>query len=369
MADGMDEATQAFATELNPQAPPKPRDSGGRFASTKAPEPMFEPRPVEGDPLTGDVRDGGEDRRLKEREQRVADGRPEVEHDDAPPTRLGPEDEDANDNTETGNDNEKPEGEEGEGEEAEDKGPKYEVTVDGQVQEVSLQEALKGYIREATFHQRMNKVAEARQVVEYEAAQTLATRDQYVQGLQYLQNVIATLTPQQPDWDREYAVNPHAARQAQKAHEQIHGVMNWVAQQMQHEAATRAQEHEAKSARYAVEQFSSFVQDANIPDEKALQSEMSLMRSYGKHRGFAEGELATVYDKRMLLVLRDAAKYHQMMSRTPKAVIPGKGKTLTPGVATPVGNATRRSLDEAQQRLAKTGRLDDATTVFQRLLR
>jgi hypothetical protein len=76
-----------------------------------------------------------------------------------------------------------------------------------------------------------------------------------------------------------------------------------------------------------------------------------------------------VYDKRMLLVLRDAARYHQATANKPKPVIPGNGKTLAPGVATPIGNATRRSLDEAMSKLAKTGRTDDAAQVFQRLIR
>ena len=388
--EGIDEARTAFQAEIAPGAT-RSRDAGGRFAATKPqPEPMFEPRPVEGDPLTGDTRDAGEDQRLRTREREVADGRIDERAERASAqdrqdavrhaARAAGDDESAQGEPERlgeqGADDQDLEGGDGQGAAeadaegaAEQDAQKYEVTVDGQTQEVSLEEALKGYIREQTFHQRMNKVAEARQAVEQEAANTLQTRDAYVQRLQYLQNVIATLTPHEPDWDKEYAANPQAARQAQKAHEHIHGVMNWVAQQMQQEAQQRAQEHDQRSARYAVEQFSSFVQEANIPDEKALQSEMSSMRAYAKLRGFAEGEIATVYDKRMLMVLRDAAKYHQAMAARPKPVIPGKGKTLTPGVATPVGNATRRSLDEAQQRLAKTGRLDDATSVFQRLLR
>jgi hypothetical protein len=394
MPEGLQEAAVAFQTEIAP-ASSRPRDDSGRFASTSRPETMFEPRPVEGDPLTGDTRDGGDDARLAAAERRVADGRAQegdaerlsksvqdgararsTRGDDGhqpatdEPERLGPEDEQG-ENADGEDGGPKPEGEEGdaEGNAEQDAGPKYEVTVDGQTVEVSLPEALKGYIREQTFHQRMAKVAEARQAVEHEAASTVALRDAYAQKLQYFERVLGELTPPPPDWEREFAADPRAAFEKQKAYATIYGKIQAVQGELANEANVRAQEYDRNAQTYAVNQFSQFVAEANIRDEKALSAEMSQMRSYGKLRGFAEGELATVYDKRMLLVLRDAARYHQATANKPKPVIPGKGKTLAPGVATPIGNATRRSLDEAMSKLAKTGRTDDAAQVFQRLIR
>ena len=77
MADGLDEAADLFRNEIAPGSA-SPRDESGRFSSTaQRPEPLFEPRPLEGDEKTGDTRDGGEDPRLKAIERRVADGRAE----------------------------------------------------------------------------------------------------------------------------------------------------------------------------------------------------------------------------------------------------------------------------------------------------
>jgi hypothetical protein len=93
------------------------------------------------------------------------------------------------------------------------------------------------------------------------------------------------------------------------------------------------------------------------------------MRRTAMAAGFSEGEVATVYDPRMLTVLLKASKYDRMMATRPKAVIPGKGKTLTPGAATPLsGNGRRSGLDDSQRQLARSGKLSDAVDVFRRLL-
>jgi hypothetical protein len=413
MAEGLDQAAQAFQTEINPNAA-RARDDSGRFAPR--PEHMFEPRPVEGDPLTGDNRDAGDDSRLAERERRIADGRlderegnegrrPQSRRATASgdePVPFGeksarsPAGDDGHERQadEQGGGDDKPEQHDQDGQ-GDDQGgdpegaseqdaesrfkvttldgepvEKFEVTVDGAPLEVSLDEALSGYIREQTFHKRMNKVDTARQAVEAQAAEVAQWRDTYAQRLQALDRELAELTPQEPDWDREFAVNPQQARERQKAYQAIYAKRAQIAQEQQRTAAEARAEYDRRSERYAVDQFSQFVADAKIPDEPTLRTRMSRMRSYGQRMGFSEAELATVYDKRMLRVLDHAAQYDaQARTALPKAVIPGKGKTLTPGVATPVGNATRRHIDEAQNKLAKTGRLDDAAAVFSRLIR
>jgi hypothetical protein len=243
------------------------------------------------------------------------------------------------------------------------------VNVDGQTMEVSLPEALKGYIREATFHQRMNQVDQARNQVLSDAQNTYQVRDQLLLKLQEADRLLAELTPPEPDWDQEFKTNGQWAREKQKAYQQVYSKRAAIQQEMQATQQHNLVAYDNYTRDYAVREFSDFVKETNIPDEKVLGETMNLMRSYARKEGFNEGEIATVYDKRMLRVLRKAALYDQSMTAQPKAVIPGKGKTLTPGSATPIGNAPRRHIDEAQNRLAKTGSLDDAASVFQRLLR
>jgi hypothetical protein len=382
--EGLDQASSAFQAAINPQAP-QPRDTGGRFQPTASrPEPMFEPRPIEGDEKTGDARDAGDDPRLLERERRIADGRADERDERREPGQETPEDkgeggerslqrrgkergdaaaDDGHDET----DKQKPEGE---GEDADEPGPSYEVTVDGATVEVPLDEALKGYIRQETFVKRMNQVEVARQAIEQEASGVGQAREAYGQRLQYLDRLIAEMTPPEPDWDKEFATDPHAAHVKQKTYAEIYQKRHWIDSELQRTAHETQAEYDRRSKDYAVKEFTQFVADAKIPDEKALTEALTLMRSYGRKEGFSERELAETYDRRMLRVLRKAALYDQGQADTPKPVQPGKGRTLIPGVATPAsGNGTRRHIDEAQSRLAKSGRLDDAAQVMARLIR
>lgn len=390
MPEGLDQASSAFQAAINPQAA-QPRDTGGRFQATNArPEPMFEPRPVEGDEKTGDTRDGGPDPRLVARERRIADGRAEQgderedergepgqeaaegegEGGERPLQRRAKErgDAAADDGHEPDKDKDKPEGE-GEDDEPADQGPTYEVNVDGETLEVPLAEALKGYIREATFHKRMSQVDQARQVIDQEAGNIGQARDVYRQKLTYLDTLIAQMTPEEPNWDAEFQTDPAAAHRKQKTYAEIYQKRHWIDSELQRTAHETQAEYDKRSKDFAINQFTDFVREAKIPDEKALTETLTLMRSYGRKEGFSEAELAQTYDKRMLRVLRKAALYDRGQADKPKPVIPGKGKTLTPGVATPVGNATRRHIDEAQSKLAKSGRIDDAAQVMARLIR
>lgn len=378
MPEGLDQASSAFQQAINPQAT-QSRDTGGRFAATSArPEPMFEPRPLEGDDATGDTRDAGPDPRLAARERRIADGRAEQGDEDADRRpaadgararpAAGDEGDDKPDpDKPAGEGDEKPEGE-GEGDEP-DQGPTYEVNVDGETLEVPLQEALKGYIREQTFHKRMSQVDAARQGLEQEAGNIGQARDVYRQKLTYLDTLIAQMTPEEPNWDAEFQADPAAAHRKQKTYAEIYQKRHWIESELQRTAHETQSEYDKRSKDFAINQFTDFVREAKIPDEKALTETLTLMRSYGRKEGFSEAELAQTYDKRMLRVLRKAALYDQGQSDRPKAIIPGKGKTLTPGVATPPGNATRRHIDEAQSKLAKSGRIDDAAQVMARLIR
>lgn len=406
MAEGFDQARDAFAAELGEPKGAPARDTGGRF--TAKPETMFALRQVEGE-SAGDTR---EDQRLAEIERRVADGRSQEGdeaaleregrrlsdaaragapgrdegHGRAPPQQgvdSGGEPEHADEGAERPLD---AEGEGGEGDAdgapvSDAEAAKWKVTYDGEPVEnlevmvdgspvqVTLGEAVRGYMRNETFHRRLNQIDLHRQAAEQEVAQTGQVRAQYIAQCEYLSHMIGELVPPQPDWDKEFAADPRAAHEKQKAYQAVLGKMQWLNEQAQRGQAEAKAEYDRNSQKYAVDQFSKFVSERQIPDEKTLQSKLTRMRNYAQKMGFTEGEVATIYDSRMLSVLYEAAEADAGRTALPKAVIPGRGKTLRPGVATPLGTGTRKSIDEAQTKLARTGRLEDAAAVMSRLIR
>jgi hypothetical protein len=248
----------------------------------------------------------------------------------------------------------------------------YEITVDGEPQTVTLGELRDGYIRTATFHSRINKVREHKLAVEQENARVNQLRDIYVQGLQNLDQDLQAMAPAEPNWDEEYAKDPLSARRRQKEFELYYGKLNQIRQHRAWAMENGRQEHDRASAAYAIDQFTEFVHDHPklIKDEASLQRVIGGMRKTALAEGFNEIEVAGVYDKRMLNVLLKAWLYDQGMAVRPQAALPGPGKALVPGSARPMnGSAVRRNIDEAQRQLARTGKMEDATVFFQRLLR
>jgi hypothetical protein len=366
MADGLDEAANAFAAEVAPQS--RPRDQGGKFvATTSRPEPMFGAREIEGDPLTGDTRDGGDNERLRAIERDVADGRSER----PPQRRPEPDDtevEDVEQDPENlaAADDDEPDAEI----EAADDGSKYEVTVDGATHEVTLTEALNGYIRQATFHQRMAHLENARKGLEEDAARQAQGWQIWNKARADYEEDLANLIPKEPNWDELFARDPAYAYGQRKIFETLWGKLNASRQlRAQREQANR-EEADRRTHKYAVDGFSKFVMDnvKSLPDEPTLKKNIQSMRRTAVAAGFSEYEVATVYDPRMLSILLKASKYDRMQAARPRAVDPSKGRTLTPGAATPFGNARRNGLDDAQRRLASSGKMEDAVNVFRRML-
>jgi hypothetical protein len=418
MAEGIDQAANAFRDAVGGPERAPARDTSGRFReNTPRPESLFAERQTEGDAF-GDTRDGGEDVRRRRQEAR-ANGDPF--EDGAPATRSrkttsqaerqgrqrnesdgegrvnAPADERhetfgderreeqgddesesqdqgalSDDDEQTDDERELPDGDAGEdaeGEGGEGSDQRYEVTVDGKPMEVTLKQALEGYIRTETFHQRMNKVNEASQTVMAEAQRVAQVRDHYINQNAALEQEIMTLLPQQPDWEAEFQRDPKSAYSLRKQYEAVDQKLQALRQARGAAMQERAAEQARSTETYAKDQFARFVMDNKISDEGALRKELNSMRRTAMTAGFSEQEVATVYDARMLSVLRKASKYDRLMAAKPRAVVPGKGRALTPGSAPRIGNAGRRNIDEAQSRLAKSGRIDDAASVFEKIIR
>jgi hypothetical protein len=377
--EGLDEAREAFAQELPGDT--RQRDQSGRFVSTRAPEAIFQPREVEGDPLTGDTSDGGADERLLEHERRVADGRSEEGEaaDVQRPARRAA----ANDNAQSANDNQSParadnagqdlqgsdQGAGSDGGEDEDTSPRYKIQVDGAEVEVSLNEALRGYQREETFNQRMRQMVEVAKAIDQRGAEAQQARDGFIQLCQRQEQEFAALIPKEPDWEALYKTDPAGAHALELNYKHVYGTLNAIRQRRAAAQAQALAENAQRTAAYARAEFDKFVAKNKLANQTEVDKAINAMRRTAANHGFSEDEISTTYDERMLSVLHKAAKYDNMVANKPFPVQPERQGALQPGSAPRIGNGAARSMNDAQKRLAATGRVDDAAIVMAQFLR
>ena len=255
-----------------------------------------------------------------------------------------------------------------------EEGELHDIMIDGEPAQVSTQEALNGYIREKTFHQRMNQVDQAKQTVMQHAQQVRAERTEYARRLQEAEALINTLMPQQaPDWDALYAQNPQQARQIQTQYEELQRTRAQVAQQQaeQQQAAMAQQAHMEQA--FARTEFPKFAATTGWRTEADMQDGIEAMRQTAANVGFTEQEIGAIYDSRELAILHKAALYDKLMARRPAN---SKGGTRGAGQvaqqARKTGAAPRKAapkdLTAAKQRHARIGTVDSAAAAFKRIL-
>jgi hypothetical protein len=388
--DGLDQAREAFAQEI-PEAS-RPRDQAGRFVATAGkPEPIFQPREIEGDDR-GDMSDGGADPRFVEQERRIADGRSEEGNEDRG-RRPVPNDAararnaagaEGNDGAADGQ-QEEPGGAEADaagedgkepdkgtgpdGGEGEDAGPKYEIEIDGEKREVSLAEALRGYQREETFNHRMRQMVEVAKTVDHRHAEAAQARDAFIQMCQRQEEEFAALIPKEPDWEALYKANPQTAHQLENNYKAVYGTLNAIRSRRAQAESQAFQMNAQRTAEYSRAEFDKFRTRNKLNDQATVDKAINYMRRTALEAGFSEDEIGSTYDERMLTVLHKAAKYDNMMRNKPLPVQPERNGALQPGSAPRVGDARGRTMNDAQKRLASSGRVEDAANVMAQLIR
>lgn len=257
-----------------------------------------------------------------------------------------------------------------EAEEEEDKPPVFTVKVDGKNVEVTLEELQKGYSREADYTRKTQQVSEERRAFQAEAELVRTERQQYAQLLGSLQAQLQQNAAPQLDMDRLYSEDPiEWVRQKELARdaEKVHAAIQSEQQRLSHiQAQEQYQSMQAHLAQQQDAMLKAIPEWAN-PDK--AKAEKTLLIEWGQKLGFSSDELKNIFDHRAVVALRKAALYDQMMTKRGniRPAVNNGPKPAKPGAAGRMDNTTdsRRS----QQRLAKTGRVNDAASAIEHLLR
>jgi hypothetical protein len=245
----------------------------------------------------------------------------------------------------------------------------YTVKVDGKEVEVTLDELQKGYSRTQDYTRKTQQIAETRKAVEAEAGAIRAEREQYAQLLGALKQQLES-TEAPIDMDRLYNEDPiEWVRQSEVMRQRQDKLAAIQSEQQRLSQLTAQQRAQEMQAHLATQQEALIQAVPEWKDSKKAQAEKALLVEFGKKIGFSDDELKNVYDHRAVVALRKAALYDQMMSKRGqiKPVINNGPRPAKPSAAGRVSTTTEST--RAKQRLAKSGRVDDAASAIELLLK
>jgi hypothetical protein len=245
----------------------------------------------------------------------------------------------------------------------------FTVKVDGQEVEVTQEELVNGYSRQQDYTRKTQELSQQRKTIEQKQSE-LEQRDAiYSQLLPKMEAQLNSALGEEPDWNSLYEDDPVGyVRQQQVWNEQKQKLEAVQAEQqrLQQESFVEQQ----KLIQQQVEEGQTKLLEV-IPEwqnQEVANKEKAEIASYATEvLGYTQEEINSVYDWRALLGLRKAwlsDKIAETVKKKPTQKAPAR-------VARP-GTANKRKsvapVKRATQRLAKSGKLQDAAKVFEQLL-
>lgn len=263
-------------------------------------------------------------------------------------------------------------GEQVEDQEQVEEQPRYKVKASGEEIEVTLDDLIKGYQREADYTKKTQTLAEQRKQVESERQvieQAKTERDQYQARLALIENALKSREPQEnlealKETDPiGFAVKVAEQTQRERQLQAIQLERARIAQQQQAEQTQNLNSHLAVEAHKLAEAIPEYADE-----QKSVQVKKDI-RDYAKKIGWSDEELASVYDSRAVLTLYRAMQYEKLMGN--KATVTKKVNEAPKMLKAGVSRQTDANADQtkkAQNQLKRTGKVRDAASVFERFI-
>ena len=237
----------------------------------------------------------------------------------------------------------------------------FSVKVDGQEQEVSLDELKRGYSGQAYINQSMQKVAETRKEAEQIFAVLAQERAQVQQALTLLQDGTLSTPPVAPD-EALFNSDPLQYMEAKMAYdkqaEEYQQRIQYLQQQVQVDQEQQQQMRHAYVAKEA-EILQGFYPEL-FDEETGSDARQQLVSTAAESYGFTPDELTAVVDHRHVRVLMDAIKYQQLNSDSGKKRVEQKVQKKTVRSSKRKVNAEQQARKKQHAKLKKSGSIEDA---------
>ena len=270
--------------------------------------------------------------------------------------------------------------EEEEPEEEDDTPELYTVRVNGEDHQVTAEELVKGYSRQADYTKKTQELSqyrqqldEAAQFYQQEVAATQEARQQYISSIAgaVQLNLSSLKEYENIDWERlktedkeEYLTKRDEYREAQANVEKLKQTYD---QESQHQAAEQQQQFQ-QWAQGEHAKLVSIIPDWGVPQkQQAIAKEL---REFAFTKGFQEEELKQLFDHRSILILMQAKAWEDDQKRA-KGIkakkIKNKPKVARSGKGTTKSDSSKSKNTAKMKRLRQTGNVDDAASLLEDL--
>ena len=245
----------------------------------------------------------------------------------------------------------------------------FTVKVDGQEVEVTQDELINGYSRQQDYTRKTQELSQQRKTIEQQQAE-LAQRDAiYSQLLPKMEAQLKGELANEPDWNTLYEDDPVGYVREKQLWDEKKEKLSAVSaeqQRLQQEALVKQQTQIQQFVEYGNQKLLEIIPEWQN-QEVALKEKAAISEYAVNTLGYTPEEIQQVYDYRALLGLRNAwlnSKTVEATKKKPTQKAPARvarpGTTNRPKSAAPV--------KKAQQRLAKSGKVQDAAKVFEQLI-
>ena len=252
----------------------------------------------------------------------------------------------------------------------------YKVVVDGQEQEVTLDELTKGYSRQSDYTRKTEKLSQDRKSVEElkneytrQNEEAKIKRDQYEQQLHVLSQHLQT-SEDSVDLDQLYRDDPAEYVRA-KAEQDRRKELLQASIKEQERIRSEKQEEQSKNYNVYLEQQKILLAE-KLPiyaDKEKGREFVKNLTNYAKDIGFTDQEINMLVDHRSVIMLANAYRYDKLkkanlknkkVTKVSKVVSSSSGKIQD-------DNEVAKRLKSKKANLRKTGKVNDAVSVLQEL--
>jgi hypothetical protein len=252
----------------------------------------------------------------------------------------------------------------------------YKVTVDGQEQEVTLDELMKGYSRQSDYTRKTEKLSQERKALEERKAEALRTseeakikRDEYERNLRLLTEQL-NANNQTVDMDKLYAEDPAEYVREEARQRKRQELLQASRVEQQRLQAEKAQENDKNYQVYLAQQRKLLEEKLPIyADQKKGPEFVRNLTEYAKSIGYTDQDIAQLIDHRAVIMLANAYRYDKLK----KANVKNKKVTKVSKVVSSSSpnvqddNDIAKRMKSKKATLKRSGKVNDAVSVLQEM--